>query len=173
MTQNEQCQEMLLQEVVRIDFMPVTALKIATPFAVRNITEVGVRMSDNTTLTDARLKAASLLSLNMSGDATVDAEMQEGATHKVTEKRELAGIFRTHTLQIPIESGFDTIRAKEASLHETEFHVILTTYGGIRYLVYGVPNTSLFLIDDQLAEDTPMSIRATLVSMSGVIHIQN
>lgn len=172
MTQNEQCQELLMQEVARIDFMPVTALKIAKPFAVRNITEVGVTMSDNSALTDAKLFSASLLSLNMNGDATVDAEMQEGASHKVTEKRELMGTVRTHTLQIPVESGFDTIRTKEASLQDTEFYVILTTCGSERYLVYGLPNTSQFAVDETTVQNTTMSIKATLVSLSGLIRIQ-
>ena len=172
MTQNELCQELLMQEVVRIDFMPVAALKVAVPFQIRDLTEVGVTMANNDALTDAKLKAASLLSLNMAGDATVDAEMQEGAKHSVAEKRELMGTVRTHTLQIPIESGFDAIRTKEAALQTADFHVVLTTYGGERYLVYAVPNTSQFAVDEQTAQNTTMSIKATVVSMSGPIRIQ-
>ena len=171
MTQNEQCQELLMQEVIRIDFMPVTTLKISKPFALRNLTDVSVTMSDNSALTDEKMFAASLLSLNMTGDATADAEMQEGVSHKVTEKRELIGISRTHTLQIPIESGFETVRTKEEGLHGTEFHVILTTYSGVRYLVYGLPNTSQFLVDEQMAQNTTMTVKATIVSMSGFIRI--
>ena len=172
MTQNDQCQELLMQEVVRIDFMPVTALKVAAPFAVRNLTEIGVTMSNNDAITDAKLKAASLLSLNMNGDATVDAEMQQGASHKVTEKSELMGTVRTHTLQIPIESGFSTIRTKDAGLQEVDFHVILTDISGARYLLYAVPNACQFAVEETTAQNTAMNIKATLVSMSGPIRIQ-
>ena len=172
MTQTEQCQELLMQEIVRIDFMPTTALKIAAPFAVRNLTEIGVTMSNNDAITDAKLKAASLLSLNMNGDATVDAEMQEGASHKVTEKRELMGTVRTHTLQIPVESGFGTIRTKDAGLQEADYNVVLTNRDGERYLLYGVPNACQFSIDESTAQNTTMNLKATLVSMSGPIRIQ-
>jgi len=161
-----------MQEIVRIDFMPVAALKVAVPFAKRNLTEVGVTMANNDALTDARLKAASLLSLNMAGDATADAEMQEGASHTPTRKRELMGTVFTHTLQIPIESGFDTIRTKEAALQTADFHIVLTTYGGERYLLYEVPNTSQFSVEETTAQNTKMSIKTTVVSMSGIIRIQ-
>ena len=164
-----------MQEVVRIDFMPVAALKVAVPFQIRDLTQVGVKVYNGSAeleVNDENLFAYSLLSLNMAGDATVDAEMQEGAKHSVAEKRELMGVVRTHTLQIPIESGFDTIREKEAALQTADFHVVLTTYGGERYLLFELPNTSQFAVDEATAQNTTMSIKATVVSMSGPIRIQ-
>lgn len=173
MTQNEECLELLMQDVVRIDIMPYTALKVNTPFNVQNITETDVTMLDGSEITDADLHLDSLLSLNLSGDDTADAEMKESLQHKVVEKRDISGIVRTHTLQIPIESGFQVVRAKQPYLKYTDFHIVLTTYNGTRYLAYGLPNTSQFTIEEQMGQSSQMSIKVTLMSMSGFIRISN
>ena len=171
MNRQEECQELLMQDVTRIDIMPQTALKVSVPFGVPNITEAAVTMSDNSALTDAKLYIDSLLSLNLSGDATVDAEMGEGTTHKVTEKRDAAGIVRTHSLQIPVEVGFQTVRQQQKALQQTDFHIILTTYDGTRYLAYALPNTCQFVIDDQMGETVQMTAKVTAQSMSGFVRI--
>lgn len=172
MTQNEECQELLMQDIVRIDFMPVTVLKVGIPFNAQNITEAIVTMSDGAELSDSELYTDSLLSLNLNGDALADAEMKEGLTHKVAEKRDVAGVVRTHTLQIPIELGFQTIREQQKALQQNDFHIILTTYGGERYLAYALPNTCQFSIDDQMGQTAQMNLKAVVQSMSGFIRIQ-
>lgn len=136
--QENQCQELFMRDIVRIDFMPPEELKVGVPFNVPNITEVSVSMINNDSLTNARLMAKSLLSLSLSGDDTVDAEIQS-VSNKESEKRETQGVMRTHTLQIPIESGFDTIRAKEPSLLERDFCLVLKDAGENRYLIYSIP----------------------------------
>lgn len=160
-----------MQDVVRIDFMPTDAIKVGIPFNVQNITETTVTMDDDEALTDIGLYTDSLLSLNLSGDATVDAEMKEGLSHKVTEKREVAGVVRTHTLQIPIEVGFQTIRQQQPALQQNDFHIILTTDGGERYLAYALPNTCQFSIDDQMGQQAQMNLKAVVQSMSGFVKI--
>ena len=172
MTQSEKCEELLMHEVVRIDIMPQTALAVGVPFNLRNITSTAVTMSDTSALTDARLKAASLLSLNLTGDAMADAEMKEGgASHKPTEKREAAGIVRTHALTVAIETGMQTVKEKEKALQETDFHMVLSTYGGERWMAYGLPGTSQFTIDEQAGQSAQMTVKAVVMSMSGLIRI--
>ena len=160
-----------MQDVVRIDFMPTVALKIAIPFKVPDVTSSVVTMSDNTALTDEKLFAASLLSLNLSGDGHTDAIPMDNSTHKVTEQRSMAGIVRTHTLQIPIEVGSQTVREKEPALHAADFHIVLTTCDGTRYLAYGLLGTCQFAIDDQMGQEAQMTVRASVQSMSGLIKI--
>ncbi len=173
MNTQEECKELLMQDVVRIDIMPEETLKVSVPFNLQDVAEAVVRMSDDTALTDAKLFTDSLLSLNLNGDALADAEMQEGLTHKPTERRESAGIIRTHTLQAGIETGFDVIRTKEHALQENDFHIVLTTEDGTRYLAYGLPNTSQFSIDEQMGSSAKMTVKVTLQSMSGFIVINN
>jgi len=160
-----------MQEVVRIDFMPMAALKIEIPFSVPNITSAEITMADGSELTDMGLYAESLLSLNMSGDGLADAVLDEGTTARVSEKDEMAGTVRTHTLQMPIEIGFQTIREKEAALKAADFHIVLTTYSGDRYLAYGLPGSSAFSIEEQKAQAAQMSVKASVQSMSGFIKI--
>jgi hypothetical protein len=168
--QENQCQELFMRDIVRIDFMPPEELKVGVPFNVPNITEVSVSMINNDSLTNARLMAKSLLSLSLSGDDTVDAEMQS-VSNKESEKRETQGVMRTHTLQIPIESGFDTIRAKEPSLLERDFCLVLKDAGENRYLIYSIPGGSLFATEAQEGQSTSMTVKATIQSYSGIIKI--
>lgn len=168
--QENQCQELFMRDIVRIDFMPQEELKVGVPFNVPNITEVSVSMINNDSLTNARLMAKSLLSLSLSGDDTVDAEMQS-VSNKESEKRETQGVMRTHTLQIPIESGFDTIRAKEPSLLERDFCLVLKDAGENRYLIYSIPGGSQFATEAQEGQSTSMTVKATIQSYSGIIKI--
>ena len=168
---NGECQELLMADVIRIDIMPTEALKVSIPYNVPNIAEAQVTMANGSELTNARLFADSLLSLNLAGDALADAEMQAGFTYKPTPKRSSAGVVYTHSPQVPIESGFQTIRAKERALQDSEFHIVFTTVSGDRYLVYGVTNTCQFSIDDQIGESAKMTIKPTVQSMSGFVKI--
>ena len=160
-----------MDDVVRIDIMPMTALKVGVPFNVQNITEAVVKMADDTSLTNAKLYTDSLLSLNLGSDELTDAEMGEGVSHKVTEKRDMAGIVRTHTLQIPVELGFQAVRNKQKALQQTDFHIVLTTYDDSRYLAYALPNTCQFTIDDQMGQTVQMTAKAVVQSMSGFVRI--
>lgn len=160
-----------MQDVVRIDFMPTTALNVGIPFKVPNITSATVTMSDGTALTDAKLFAASLLSLNMSGDVTTDAIPMENIAHKVTEKTEKAGAVRTHALQFGVDVGFQAISEKEAALQGRDFNIVLTTCDGDRYLAYALPGSCSFSVDDQKGQSAQMSVKATMQSMSGFIKI--
>lgn len=171
MVQNEDCRDLVMLDVVRVDIMPVTAIKVSIPWNVYDIASAGVVMSDNTALSDSELYADSLLSVNVLGDSTADAEMKEGVSLRVAEKRELSGMVRTHSLQIPIEAGFQTVRQQAGALQHSDFHVILTTGEGVRYLAYGLPNTCQFTLDDQMGQGMQMTAKVVLQSMSGLIQI--
>lgn len=167
-----QCQEVFMQDIVRIDLMPTSELAVAIPSNVGNLTQVSATLANNVAITDARLKAKSLLSLNLTGDDTVDAEMQNTISHKVSEKRETAGVIRTHTLQVPIEAGFEEIREKEAPLLEQDFYILLKDISGTRYLAYSLPGSCKFAVDDQKGQTSAMTVKATVESLSGFIKIQ-
>lgn len=172
MNRQEECQELLMQDVVRIDIMPQTALRISVPFNVPDVSAAQVTMSDGTALSDGSLFTGSLLSMDFTGDVLTDAEMQEGLSHKVSEKQSAAGMIRTHTLQVPIEAGYQAIAIKERALHDTDFHIVLTTVDGVRYLAYGLPGTSQFSIEEQKGQTAKMTVKATLQSASGFIRIE-
>lgn len=164
----ENCLELIMQDVVRIDFVPVAGTTTAIPFSVANIS----------TMQAPSPMAASLLTLGLAWDyldgqtqRQADAIIAEAPSHKVSESREAAGIIRTHSLQVPILQGFQTIRSKESALQNAEFYVILTTLSGVRYMAYTLPNTSQFAIDDQMGESATMTVKVTLRSLSGLIRL--
>ena len=172
MSVQEECSELFLQDVVRVDIMPAAALRIGVPFNVPDAAAAQVTMANGDPLTDGALFAASLLSMTTGNDGQADAVMQEGVTHKVAERNDAIGMVRTHTLQVTVETGSDAVRGKEAGLHGAYFHIILTTVDVTRYLAYGLPNTCQFTVDDQLGGAVRMTVRAVLQSMSGMIKIE-
>ena len=160
-----------MQDVTRIDIMPREALKVALSFNIPDVTSTVVTTSEDEALTDERLYADSLLSLNESGGNDVDAMMNESVTHKVTEKREMGGVIRTHTLQVGIEIGYQAVREHLKKLQDADFHVVLSTCNGERYLAYALPGTSQFTMDEQKGQSVQMNVKATLMSVSGFIKI--
>lgn len=161
-----------MREVIRIDIMPEGSLSVSVPVSVPDVAEAAVMISNGTALSDASLFAESLLSLNLNGDALADAEMQEDLTCKSAVRRDSAGNIRTHTLQVGIEAGGAIVKAKERGLNNNDFHLVLTTVSGIRYLVHGLPNTCAFSTDEQKGSTDRMSIKVTVQSMSGFMEIQ-
>lgn len=166
-----QCQEVFMQEIVRIDFMPTNELVVSIPSGVPNLTQASVTLANSVAITDDGLKDKSFLSLNLTGDSTVDAEMQPSLTHKVTEKRETAGVVRTHTLQVPIEAGFEAVREKESPLLDQDFYILLKDMEDNRYLVYSLPGSCKFAFDDQKGQTSTMTLKVTVESLSGLIKI--
>ena len=160
-----------MQGVTRIDFMPRTALKVALSFNIPDLTEAIVTMSDDEDLTEEAMYAESLLSLNLTGGDTVDAVMEENISHKVTERRELMGVLRTHTLQLLVDLGSMAVKEQLKALQHTDFHIVLSTCGGDRYLAYALPNSSQFGADDQMGQSAQMNVKAVLQSVSGLIRI--
>lgn len=173
MIQNEECQEILMQDVNRIDIMPVTALKINVPFNVHNIASAVVTMDNDDPLTNSALHSNSLLSLGLIKDDTTDVEMEEGLSCSSKEKIELAGNTWTHTLQLFIEAGFQIIRERLNSLKSSDFHVVMTTCEGTRYLLYSLPNTSNFSVDDKMGQMAQMKVNIVVQSMSGIVLVQH
>ena len=160
MTTEELCQELLMTDVVRIDFVKRSAWSLPVPFNVADQSQM--------TVTDYAASAL-LLVIDYRGDG--DAIMSESPSHRVTEAREVAGIIKTHTLQIPIDNGFQAIRSKKAALLQDDFYIVLYTVDGTRFLAYTMPNTSQFAIDEQMGSSATMTVKATVKSMSGMIKL--
>lgn len=175
MTNEELCQELLMSDVVRVDIVPSSGTTLPTPFAVPNLVEMEGQYPNPYPLPkkwDGAVFADSLLTLAVYYDSGIDATIKSNSTFKVTSAREAAGIVRTHTLQMPINRGYQSVRKKEADLQGIDFYLILTTYSGMQYLIYSLPNTSQFSIEEQMGESGTLTVKATVKSMSGVIQLK-
>ncbi len=142
MVQN--CKEQVLKDVVRVMLVPASVCEMAVPFMVPGITSMaGTKTVDNTT-TD-RIGAAALtlaLAPSEAVDSTDDAEMDDSPVLKQQDSRGTSGIAVKHELSIGIRDGFDAVASAINSLSYIDFHVVLITDDGAKYLLYSVPNGS-------------------------------
>lgn len=172
MTQEDFCQELMELDIARIDFVKRSGLSVAVPFNVPNLAELSLTNEPTAENVPLKVGMSATHTWNLT-TVNMDATFRDTVQHKVTESREAAGIVRTHTLQIPIEHGFHTVREKENALQNGDFHIIIYTMDGTRYLAYTLPNTSQFAIEEQMGSSATMTIKATVRSMSGLIMIND
>ena len=153
----ENCNEIFLEEIVHIELVPTSGCSMPVPFNIAEISQM-----NNCSI----------------GSPTMTFDVNEGSTGMMTtptlktqEKAQAAGHIRNHTLQIPIQYGYDSIRAAKGSLAGVDFHAILRTVAGTEFLIYALPNTSVVSVDDQLGSESKQTVNVSIQSLSNMIRI--
>lgn len=163
----QNCNEQLLDDVVRVDLVLASECKIGIPFQIAKTDMPGTRVVNGSPVDIIGAPGLSLAYNVQDGD---DGEIDSAPYLKQTEKQQAAGIVVTHDLQVPVTAGFEATRIAVEGLQTRHFHVVLTTQDGVRYLLYSLPNTSLLLLDEQDVNRTA-TVKVTLQSMSHVIRL--
>lgn len=166
----QNCLEQLLSDVVRVDLVPASECKLPVPFQVAGLTEMTV--ADLAGWEPQKPTAAlgqATLSLSYSVADGDDGEIDQAPTYKQTEKRQAAGHVVTHTIDIPVTAAFTATREAVALTQRSgDFHALLTTDAGQRYLLYALPNTPVVTLEEQ-GIDQQSTVKVTLQSMSHAI----
>ena len=164
----QDCNEQILNDVVRVDLVPAELCDLAVPFQVSGLTEMsGTKNQGGQQVSRIGAAALSLAYSVTDGD---DGEIDSAPTLKQSEKRQAAGIVVSHDLQVPVTAGFEATRIAVNALNTKDFHALLTTDDGTKYLCYALPNTSSVLLDEQ-GIDSQSTVKVTLQSMSHVIRL--
>lgn len=163
----QNCNEQLLDDVVRVDLVLASECNLVVPFQVA-MTEMDGSYNDGGVMKD-RIGAAGL-SLAYDVQDGEEGEIESAPVLKQTEKQQAAGIVVSHDLQVPVTAGFEATRIAVEGLQTRHFHVVLTTADGTRYLLYSLPNTSLLLLSEQDVNQKS-TVKVTLQSMSHVIRL--
>lgn len=163
----QNCNEQLLDDVVRVDLVLASECKIGIPFQIALTEMAGTRVVGGSPTDIIGAPGLSLAYNVQDGD---DGEIDSAPVLKQTDKQVAAGIVVTHDLQVPVTAGFEATRIAVEGLQTRHFHVVLTTQDGVRYLLYSLPNTSLLLLDEQDVNRTA-TVKVTLQSMSHVIRL--
>lgn len=163
----QNCNEQLLDDVVRVDLVLASECKIDIPFQIALTEMAGTRVVAGSASDIIGAPGLSLAYNVQDGD---DGEIDSAPVLKQTDKQVAAGIVVTHDLQVPVTAGFEATRIAVKGLQMRHFHVVLTTQDGVRYLLYSLPNTSLLLLDEQDINRTA-TVKVTLQSMSHVIRL--
>jgi hypothetical protein len=167
----QNCNEQLLDDVVRIDLVLASSCHFAVPFQVSRV-EMAVENLGQWTpqSTDHAVIGQALLSVAYNVQDGDDGEMDSAPSLKQSDKQVTSGIVVSHDLQIPVTAGFEATKIAVQSLQTRHFHVVLTTDEGTRYLLYSLPGSSLLLLDEQEVNQKA-TVKITLQSMSHVIRL--
>lgn len=163
----QNCNEQLLDDVVRVDLVLASECKIDIPFQIALTEMAGTKVVGGSPTDIIGAPGLSLAYNVQDGD---DGEIDSAPVLKQTDKQVAAGIVVTHDLQVPVTAGFEATKTAVRGLQMRHFHVVLTTQDGVRYLLYSLPNTSLLLLDEQDVNRTA-TVKVTLQSMSHVIRL--
>lgn len=158
------CEELFLNDVVRVEVVPASRCSFSVPPNVGEITEISQAAGSGG---QAGLSGLAAVTMDID-DGTATALMESVPTLKIQERTQMAGFLRQADLQIPIAAGFQEIRQANGSLKGEDFHVVLKTASGTRLLLYALPDSSAMTVEESASAQT---VKITLMSMSSLIKI--
>ena len=153
------CNELFLNEVIRVELVPANVCIMSVPDTVP-MTEMA-----NCTIGTA----AMVIDVNSSD--TYAGVLDSAPSLKTTQKPQAAGRLRQHDLTIPTRGDYIKVRQAGEQLAGIDFHVVLHTIGGTRFLLYSLPNSSYVSIEDQFGGEPKQTVKVNLVSMSNMIKL--
>ena len=156
----ENCQELILEDVIRIDIYKQNKVTFSVPFNAPAVVQTRCTVS-----TDPEL------SINLSETDDSDVVMEPGPKLQTTEKREAAGLVRSHVIEAIVTSGFKTAQAAVDNLIYNDIVAVATTYDGTRYAIIPFPNTSTLSMSDNRQQSHTMTVRYAAQSFSGLAKI--
>ena len=162
------CLEQFLNDVVKVELVLASACDFDVPCQVSGLTQIsGSKTVGGEQVSRIGTPALSL-GLNLNGQ--MNGELDNTPSMKQSEKRMPSGIVVSFEFQLPIIYGFDSTRTAAKAINTKDFHVVLTTDEGSRYLCYALPNTSSLLLDEQ-GVNSELTVKVALQSMSHAIAI--
>lgn len=164
----QNCNEQVLDDVVRVDVVLASLCDLDVPFKVKKTEMTGTKTVSGQTVDRIGTPGLSIAYNVQDGD---DGEMESAPTLKQSEKQQALGIVVNHDLQVPVTAGFEATRIAIEGLQTRHFHVVLTTQDDTRYLLYSLPGSSLLLLDEQEVNQKA-TVKITLQSMSHVIRLR-
>ena len=156
----ENCQELILEDVIRIDIYKQNKVTFSVPFNAPAVVQATCTASTNPEL-----------SINLSETDDSDVVMEPGPKLQTTEKREAAGLVRSHVIEATVTSGFKTAQAAVDNLIYNDIVAVATTYDGTRYVIVPFPNTSTLSMSDNRQQSHTMTVRYAAQSFSGLAKI--
>lgn len=156
---NEDCLELVLDDCVRVDFIPLDKCKLPVPVVLPNLAEI-VSPDFGTPL----------LTLDMANEG--DGEMDSAPTLQIKDADNIYGRTRQHTLQCVVDNHFPDVRKKSASLANIDVLPLFTYADGSQRVILPLPNTSNFTFTEQTGSLThTATVQLVVSSMSYLVEI--
>ena len=164
------CKETILDDIVRIDFYDASSttavITRSVPFPVAGVTEMIVNQgSVNLAL------AAGNPTLSLAYDGEDVGALMNTPKLQTTEKRDVVGLIRTHTLTIPVVLGFDEVQQADDMLNGADILAVLTDADGNRLCIHYLPESTQFVYEDTRGGEHTAQIKFTAQSLSGLVKL--
>lgn len=156
----ENCQELILEDVIRIDIYKQNKVTFSVPFNAPAVVQTGYVVSANPEL-----------SINLMETDYSDVVMEPAPKLQTTEKREAAGLIRSHVIEAIVTGGFKTAQEAVDHLIYNDIVAVATTYDGTRYAIIPFPNTSTLSMSDNRQQSHTMTVRYAAQSFSGLVKL--
>ena len=163
------CDELFLNEVCHVELVPAANCNLAVPANADPQTEMPGTYTDGGVTKDRIGQAVMVIDVN---DVENYAGVLDSAPSlKTSMKTQTAGYLRQHDLTIPTRGDYMKVRKAGNSLLGVDFHVVLRTLAGTRFLLYSLPNSSTVSVEDQFGSDSKQTVKVSLQSMSNMIKL--
>ena len=63
------------------------------------------------------------------------------------------------------------VRQAQLTIEGADFHVVLQTADGTRFLLYSLPNTARATVEEQFAQEQKQTVKVSMQSMSNMIKL--
>lgn len=164
-----ECNELFLNEVVRVELVPADECDMPVPVNADPQTEMDGTKTEGGMTIDRIGKASMVIDINSSDEYT--GVLDSAPLLKTTLKMQPAGYLRQHDLTIPTRGDYVRIRKAGNGLLGVDFHVVLRTLAGTRFLLYSLPNSPAVSVEDQFGGDSKQTVKVSLQSMSNMIRL--
>ena len=164
-----ECNELFLNEICHVELVPADECDMPVPVNADPQTELPGTKTEGGRTVDRIGQAAMVIDVNEVADYA--GVLDSAPTLKTTPKTQTAGYLRQHDLTIPTRGDYIKVRAAGNGLLGVDFHVVLRTLAGTRFLLYSLPNSSTVSVEDQLGQDSKQTVKVSLQSMSSMIRL--
>lgn len=163
------CDELFLNEVCHVELVSAANCNLAVPANADPQTEMSGTYTDGGVTKDRIGQAAMVVDVNeVENYAGV---LDSAPSLKTSLKTQAAGFLRQHDLTIPTRGDYIKVRQAGDSLLGVDFHVVLRTLVGTRFLLYSLPNSPTVSVEDQFGSDSKQTVKVSLQSMSNMIKL--
>lgn len=153
------CNEIFLSEVTHVELVAASACSIPVPPNAKAVTE----------MSGCSIGAATMV-VDVVYHDSYTGVLDSAPTLKSSQKDQAVGRLRQHDLTLNVRYNYNKVRKAVDALQGVDFHVILRTADGTRYLLYGLQNTSRVTVEDQFGSSEPkQTVKASLQSLSNMI----
>ena len=155
------CNEIFLNEVTHVELVAASACTIPVPSNAKALAE----------LSGCTIGSAMMV-IDSNDNDSYTGVLDSAPTLKSSQKDQVGGRLRQHSLSVSVRYNYNKVRKAVDTLQGVDFHVILRTTDGIRYLLYSLPNTSSVTVEDQFGAAEPkQTVKVSLQSLSNMIQL--